>query len=398
MEQIYGKERRSEVFSAIEEAPRELNSMIRHVFERLAVDEDVGKEGLSTILLWVTLAKRPLTMGEMDVILKIPDKDPYPLETRLKGRFASLFKLSQSDATELDDVDEDTEEDIQCATNISSADELLEQLDFESDQEYTDDEDINDNKIGNAKENENEVIEEGRVNGQTKALFLRTQIEFSHLSIKEFLLQEARAETRQWPDDLGFGFGEDAAQQNIALTCLRILCDGITQKYRVKFRVYAMLNFAQHLQSIKQNMPAKDKAEVVKYLIRLFTEENVIQTLLQTLSDQRSQLRSKNNFIHVWLTDPTFSQFIQSWFAEVDADDNLSFSPAQHSWLQKASSSSKELFRTIASVAANIWLSSTDLDDYWFSTIRRWHTQCFMIWILYKYSRLVGLSLACSAV
>ena len=398
MEQIYGKERRSEVFTAIDEAPPQLSNMIRHVFKRLALDEDIGKEALNTILLYVTLAKRPLTLGEMDILLRVPDKDPYPLATRLKGRFASLFKLSQSDAIGLDDLDAPTgivDEEAQCATNVSFSDDLLEQLDFGSDQEGDDNKDIDDQEISDGKEHKNEVTNKDYVDEQTSDPFATTQIEFSHLSIKEFLLQEASTETRQWPDDLGIGLDENA-HQKIAMTCLQILCGGITQEYCVHLIKYAMLNFTQHLQSIKQTIPAKDKIEVAKYLVRLLTDENAIQTLLQTLCGYGYS--SKNNFIQVWLTDPSFSQSIQNWLAEVDANDDLTFSPIQRSWLQKALKSSKELFRTIASVAANIWLSNTNEFDIWNGTIVQHETDYLMILILYNYSRLVGLSLAhCTA-
>src|SRR5947207_4229712 len=61
MNQLYDKERISSVFEAIEDAPLQLEAMIEHVFERLTLNEDVDKEDLNEILVWVAYSKTPLT-------------------------------------------------------------------------------------------------------------------------------------------------------------------------------------------------------------------------------------------------------------------------------------------------------------------------------------------------
>lgn len=69
MDQIQEKERKSAVFEAIEEAPPQLDAMIAHVFDKLMLNEDVDKEDLNELLLWVAYAKSWITMAQLYAIL-----------------------------------------------------------------------------------------------------------------------------------------------------------------------------------------------------------------------------------------------------------------------------------------------------------------------------------------
>lgn len=71
LDQIFNKSRPSDITMALNAAPRDLDKMIRHVFERIASDPDVDKADLNEILVWVTFAQERLTLGEMDAILKM---------------------------------------------------------------------------------------------------------------------------------------------------------------------------------------------------------------------------------------------------------------------------------------------------------------------------------------
>ena len=69
MDQIHDKERRNAVFDAIEEAPPQLDAMIAHVFEKLMLNEDVDKDDLNELLLWVAFAKSWITMTQLYAVL-----------------------------------------------------------------------------------------------------------------------------------------------------------------------------------------------------------------------------------------------------------------------------------------------------------------------------------------
>ena len=97
LKDIEDKERVPAVLEAIEQTPPALDQMIEHVFEKLLTNEDVNKDDLQEILLWVSFAKRPLLVGELYYILKSRTGNAYDaLESRLRGRFASIFSLVAS--------------------------------------------------------------------------------------------------------------------------------------------------------------------------------------------------------------------------------------------------------------------------------------------------------------
>ena len=190
MDQIYRKARETEVFAAIKDAPRELDNMIRHVFERLDRDEDISKKDLNIMLTWVTLAKRPLLMGELDLILCLPNGEHYmPLNKHLKGRFASLFKLLRQDSDNQDD--EDTTEVDEVNSTLASAQIFEEALNFDkSDEEDSDSENEHDEEQNDATIDQSEDYNRHfQLDDKTMKVYKSTRIEFSHLRIKEFLLR-----------------------------------------------------------------------------------------------------------------------------------------------------------------------------------------------------------------
>ena len=88
------------IYDAMGTAPPRLEQMISHIFERLSRDPLVADtiDDLNEILSWVALARRPLLLAEMHLILRL--KSPTGeamdlLEEKLKGPFASFFTLSE---------------------------------------------------------------------------------------------------------------------------------------------------------------------------------------------------------------------------------------------------------------------------------------------------------------
>ena len=82
MNQLYDKERISSVFEAIEDAPLQLEAMIEHVFERLTLNEDVDKEDLNEILVWVAYSKTPLTPLHRHLALRWSSSKALPSSSR----------------------------------------------------------------------------------------------------------------------------------------------------------------------------------------------------------------------------------------------------------------------------------------------------------------------------
>jgi hypothetical protein len=180
MDQLYDKERISSMFAAIEDSPLQLEAMIRCVLERLASNEDVDKNDLNEILVWVAYSKRPLLIAELCIILKQRTGQPYDaLEERLRGRFASLFKLSRT--TTSDDFQEDE------ALNATA---VREDISFDIDL-FSEDEDIADDsaEIAECNSDEAESDEGNRLNESTLARFWKIEVRFTYASIRDFLVK-----------------------------------------------------------------------------------------------------------------------------------------------------------------------------------------------------------------
>ncbi|KAE8356745.1 tetratricopeptide repeat domain protein [Aspergillus coremiiformis] len=88
---------------ALDEAPKGLSQMIRHVLKGLSEsmkDSPQYADDLNEMLAWITCAQRPLTLHELDNILKWRSEDGEGwiwLEGSLRRQFASFFLLSRED-------------------------------------------------------------------------------------------------------------------------------------------------------------------------------------------------------------------------------------------------------------------------------------------------------------
>lgn len=122
------------------------------------------------------------------------------LEERLREQLASLFTLSRSDNL--------TTEQLRLRLRKVKGDPLLHE------------------KIGvNGISHELATPEDEDDQDQYNYPFGSTHLEFSHASVRDYLLRDGRRDTRKWPDDLGIGIDVDKAQYHIAATLLDVLCD-----------------------------------------------------------------------------------------------------------------------------------------------------------------------------
>ena len=127
------------------------------------------------------------------------------LEDRLRGQFASFFTLSRKDNI--------TTEQLQLRLLEGRRDRLLHEEEHEDGTRGTDfeqsDLDSEDDELGQAYDSP----------------FDTTYLEFSHASVRDFLLKEGTPETQKWPTDLGVGVEVNNAQLHITTVLLNVLCD-----------------------------------------------------------------------------------------------------------------------------------------------------------------------------
>ena len=341
-DQIQRKSRPLEITAALNNAPRDLSNMIRHVFERLSADPDVNKEDLNEMLAWVACAQRPLSLGQMDTVLKLrpPIGEGKPdLEESLRGQFSSFFTLKREDGKTTEELerlilvdkppsgklqDENRSISFHVPSEIDGSEDILEtDKCFDSD-------------------------------------FSSTTLGFSHASIRDYLLQEGRPETRKWSaNDTGVGIDFRHVQQHIVKTCLSILCNNDPEK-DVDFSnllPYAADHFMKHLVLLERSvMGVMEKRDILHHLLLIFEDDSVIERCFEHTND------FCETFIQTWLGIRDFSNCVRKWFTDDGAlDDN--FTPEQRLAMQKAGRSDTDLFRSMGMFCARKWLT-TDKDYF----------------------------------
>lgn len=230
---------------ALDEAPKGLFEMIRHVLEGLSAslsDEDVTF--LNELLAWTACAKRPLKLGELDTALKLlspKGEGMLLLEDALRKRFAAFFSLTREDGL--------TTADLQ--------------------------------KIASAQSNPNDeqevVIAEGYDDVDNETDFdsniSTTEVTFCHASIGDFLRdpKEGKVRTGEGP---AIGVDINEAKVGVLKICLRLFCDEdlrLLIKDSYSLHSYAYKNWQEHLRDIEPSkINFEDKIIIGGYLAKMF--------------------------------------------------------------------------------------------------------------------------------
>ena len=101
LQELLKKRSESAIRKSLGDVPKGLKAMLRHVLEGFSLSlADEESENLNELLAWTACAPRPLTLGELDAILKLksPEGDSMIyLEEALRKQFASFFSLTRED-------------------------------------------------------------------------------------------------------------------------------------------------------------------------------------------------------------------------------------------------------------------------------------------------------------
>lgn len=356
MDELYGKAKESAIFDTIERAPPQLDAMIRRVFERLGTLQDDDKEELEQILLWVAYSKRPLSIAELYGILQLRDGETHDiLEERLRGRFASLFKLSR--------VVESTEDEVDVDGEASQAEEAIRcDIDLFSDCE-------GENGDSQWDDDSNEARQ---LSKKTVRRFWAFNVHFTHASIKEYLLRTAR-EHGVPPLDASVGIQTSTADLYIASVCIQQILNFDPDDTNWRKISYAAQYFMDHLLSIEtQRIDSQDMQPLIHQLCDLFFHPTGLRKLLSI-----SQM-NYNKALHLWFNDTRFATVIRrEWIAHAIGEQ---FTDEENDWLKKSSTSTKHFFSPLATAAANMWLTKSGHDDDDYCDDR---FQLYLSWIIY---------------
>lgn len=363
LDQISNVSRPSEIRHKLEQAPHDLAKMIRHVFERLAGDPNVQKDDFNEMLTWVTFARTPLLLGQMDVILKLRGEfgEGVPdLEDRLRGQFSSFFTLEREDKM--------TTESLQLEMQ-NLRHQIIAHEEHSSDQA---------GESHDLHQPVEDLEEEDYVSRTYDSDFQTTRLGFSHASIRDYLVQEGRPTTRKYPVDLGIGVDVNKAEHHITATCLSVLCDTEheTLFFDNNILEYAADYFLKHLQKVdRSGLSKQEKQTVIRPLFTIFQSDSIMKKWIGKCSNPTS------TFVQCWLKDKTLSRCVRDWFADEDNMD-FDFTAEEKEHLQYASRSDSNLFEPLARYCASQWLSRQVPDD----------DPVFYVWVLHVYLGLVSTS------
>lgn len=368
LDQISKVSRPSDIRHTLEQAPHDLARMIRHVFERLAGDPDVQKDDFNEMLTWITFARTPLLLGQMDVILKLRGEigEGVPdLEDRLRDQFSSFFTLIRED--------QETTESLQLATRNARHEAIIH-------------EEHNSDAAGESHDvhqNVEHLEEEDYDPRRYDSDFKTTLLVFSHASIRDYLVQEGRPTTRKYPVDLEIGVDVNKAEHHITATCLSILC--CTEHESLfsddSMMEYAADNFLKHLQRVdRTGLTKQEKRTVIRPLFTIFQSDSVIKSWIEKCSNRYS------TFVQSWLKDSTLTRCVRDWFTDEDNID-FDFTAEEKEYLWYASRSDSNLFERLARYCASQWLSDQGPDE------DPDEGPEFYVWVLHVYLGLVSTSL-----
>ena len=258
MRELNGKSRESVIREALIKAPKGLTEMIQHVLEGLSEslsreDAKEDAEDLNEILAWVTCAKRPLTLGELDAILryKSPSGDALLLlESKLRRQYASFFTLDREDGL--------STADLQNISKISGPDDGDNDL-------ISDDEEV-------------PGFEDFEVDFDSNPS--TTRVTFCHASIGDFFRDKNQSMVRSGAGP-AIGVDTRSASASTLILVLKLCVDEVFEQKVSEgelFKNYAAENWLGHLRDIDiSEISEEDKKIIGPLLVKFCRDEAVVE-------------------------------------------------------------------------------------------------------------------------
>ncbi|KAJ4352389.1 uncharacterized protein N0V89_007737 [Didymosphaeria variabile] len=223
-----------EIRDCLDKAPSDIEDMIREVLKMHSSTLNSREaEEFNTILAWVSFAARPLTLAELDAVLRRSSPSGGPvlsLEAKLREKFGSLFTLTRDDGLSTGMLQSRTKR-----SNEESA--------YDSKYETT-------------------------------------SVGFAHSSIMEYFLKgEGKFAARKTCPKIGVVYAE--AQLYILKTCLEVFLtpgQGDKKKLANTLKNYSRDHWYGHLEcSIWQNFDATDQIELLSMLYSFLNKPDALR-------------------------------------------------------------------------------------------------------------------------
>ena len=417
LDQIHDKDYR-EIEKILSRPPSSLESMVKHVYQRLSAEED-DLEPIKRLLTWTAYAQRPLLFGEIELILSLPSRAPnLLLWDKFQGKLASIYELSIPEHSADDDGEgpeeagnatEDPPND-ECERKVQQEEKggrnevdvnEKDNEDLSSEQEAHDlwadegsDEDDHGSDTSDFKLLDDLETDRGLdalamgelsdVAGEHLHAYAdwqsKTRITFSHLQFREFLVLKKNRE----PIDLDID--TERSQLEITITCLELLEFGFDVQMNSKYLIdYPCRFFVQHLELVDPaSINNEDRYKIVRGIYWLFHEDRGVKSFFNAPVDSDSDMW--DDYWTTWLATNTHTNSIRTWLSYAEKMTER-FDETTISWMKVASKSTRELVQPWVKTLASIWLTKTGFDDdaYMDKSER-------LVWLMHGLTSLVSLS------
>ncbi|KAJ8130790.1 hypothetical protein O1611_g2838 [Lasiodiplodia mahajangana] len=390
LDQMEGKDDR-QINQVLAKPPENLYDMIYSVFKRISQDDEVDKHTVNRLLAWVAFAKRPLSFGELDVLLRSDfDATNWFLWDHIRGKFASIFRLRypryfDPDAKEDEDEDEvtvdDGQQDEQGAHPVASDDDDDDRFDLDdsSDDGAEEDPTSENGSAAQGEETSDETEQyqwpkESEADQHYSWEQKHTIVDFSHQRFRDFLVIEGDPHTRQKPP-LPVGIDIQRVEVEIIFDCFRCLLQHIQN-----YVAYPAFHIFSHLASLNQDrLDEETHIHILRELYWLMHEEKGCRTLFAALEERKNG--ECDMFWNLWLASNRTTTMLQRWFAKGAILER--FQEDERTWMAKAASSVPQLLEPLAMTAAKIWLTKKSYRD-----IAYLDKSEFQVWFLQGYRAL----------
>ncbi|KKK20439.1 hypothetical protein ARAM_002899 [Aspergillus rambellii] len=288
LQELVKKRNESSMRKALDQAPKGLKDMLRHVLESFSdSSNDEELEYLNELLLWVTCSQQPLTLSIIEAILKLksPEGDGMIYtEGALRRQFASFFNLDRLDGLTTAELQN-------LATNAG--------LEDDSDDEK---------EALSANEDAFEDVENSTDFDSEKST---TTVTFCHASIGDFFRDETEGKVSSGEDRIAVGVNYHEAQAHVLKTFLKIFTDRefASKADDTGMLTHAAQNWVHHLLNVSPSQTSlEDKREIAKLLLDAFRSE-------EALSDWVGQ-RS-------WVSTKAGIQAVRQWWKDQEVLESL---------------------------------------------------------------------------
>jgi hypothetical protein len=229
------------------------------------------------------------------------------------------------------------------------------------------------------------VFEKEHFNAETLDRFWKTEVRFSHSSIRDFLIKNDENDGNTSAAKLGLAIDLNAAEVHVASLSIQRILHGLPEMEHgldCDYLTYAGLFFSDHLISIDVNQVSDEKCQnIIQQICKMFSHEDALRTTIKVLS------RCSNKMLHCFFDTPTFSTVIRTqWLVRARED---SFTPEEWRWIQDSISSRAEFFRPFAMQCARMWLNKIGYDD---ADYMKERYQLYLAWVIYCFLKIVSAS------